>query len=406
MPEFTYVGVSRQGKKVQGKAHAANEGELRMLLRGQGVRPTRIGKVSVLNADLAMLFSGGKIGRIPVGPLAIFTRQLHILVSSGIPLVQSLEILQEQVVDPNLKRLIPLVKEEVSGGSFLWEALNKNSQAFPRIYISLIRAAETSGAMESILNRLSKYLEDSQRLLKMVKSAMTYPLIVFSIGLLIVWGMLTFVIPKFKDLVVNSGGELPWPTQLVINISNFLNNNFLQFLGVLVVGFFLLRKYFLTKEGKAVKDRIVFRLPIFSELAKKAGVARFTRTMSILLASGVTLIDAIEICKETLDNAVLEEAVVNVRKSVEGGKAFGGTLALLPIFPKMAVHMISVGEATGNLEKMLEKVADVFESDVETMVEGMSKLVEPFILVFLGGMIAAIMIAMYLPIFKMAGGGA
>ncbi len=404
MPEFNYVGIDRQGKKTTGKAEASNEGELRMLLRGQGIRPTRVSKAGVFDTDLGSLFTGGKIGKIPNDHLAVFTRQLHVLISSGIPLVQALEILGEQSSEPNLKRLIPIVKEQVSGGAFFWESLNKNAQAFPKIFISLVRAAETSGAMETILDRLAKYLETSNRLMKMVKGAMIYPIAVCSVGIGVVWAMLTFVIPKFKELIDNAGGELPLPTKIVIDISNFLNNNFFEIIGVAVAVIFLGLKYFRSKEGRSVRDRIFFHLPVFGQIVKKAGVSRFTRTLSILLTAGVTLIEAIDICKDTIDNAVLEDAVSTIRKDIEGGKTLGGILANISVFPKMAVHMITVGEGTGNLEKMLEKVADIFESDVETLVEGMSKLIEPFVLVLLGGMIAAIMVAMYLPIFKMAGG--
>ena len=400
MPEFSYQGVDKFGKRVSGKMEAPNEGELRIMLRGQGVRPVRIGKVGLLEADLGAMFGMGQ-GPVPTDVLAIFTRQLHVLIASGIPLVQSLEILADQVTNPQLRRILVALKEKVSSGSFLWEALSDYSGQFPRIYVALIRAGETSGAMEIILDRLAKYLETADKLAKQLKSAMMYPIIVTVIGIVVVGAMVVFVIPQFESLLSNAGKALPAPTQFLIDLSDFVTSNLHYIVGGTGLAIYLLKTYFATNEGRGVLHRIVFRMPIFGTISQRAGTARFTRTMGTLLGSGVNLIDAIEICKATVDNVVIEESVAKIRGEIESGKTLGMTMANMKVFPRMASQMIAVGEQTGNLEKMLDRVATIYETEVENLVAGLSKLIEPIILVVLGGAVAGIMVAMYLPVFQM-----
>ncbi|OFZ78679.1 MAG: hypothetical protein A2583_07195 [Bdellovibrionales bacterium RIFOXYD1_FULL_53_11] len=406
MTEYEYSGVDKAGKKVDGKLDAQSEGEIRMLLRAQGVRPVRISRVGAMNMDLGKLLSGGggAGASVKLEVLVQFTRQLQVLISSGVPLVQSLDILAEQATIPSMKNTVMALKDKVSGGSYLWEALGAYPKLFPKLYVALIRAGESSGSIDQMLKRLTRYLEDADRLRKMLKSAMMYPVIVISIGIGVVAIMLMFVIPKFEELLKGSGQELPGPTKFVIDLSHFFANNALIIIGVTVAVVVLLVKYIKTPEGKAVLDRLVYRLPLFGPLAQKGGVARFSRTMNTLLASGVNLLDAIDICRATVDNVVVEEAVASIRAEVESGKTLGGVINKLTVFPKMASQMIAVGESTGSLDKMLEKVADFYEAEVESMVGGLTKLIEPLLLVFLGGLVGGLMIAMYLPIFKMAGG--
>ncbi len=401
MPEFNYVGVDKSGKKVTGRVDVPSEGDLRMQLREQGIRPTQISRPTA--GGLTGLFSVG-ILRVPTEAIVTFTRQLQVLIGSGIPLVQGLEILMDQSVNSNLKTIITTVREKVSQGAYFWESLSAYPQVFPKLYIALIRAGEASGSMDQMLKRVSRYLEDSERLKKMVKGAMMYPIVVCGIGVGVVAMMLIFVIPKFEEMLTNAGQELPLPTQIVIDSSHFLQNNLLVIFGGMIAAGYLGNRYFKSEEGRAVIDRIAFRLPLFGTLVQKSGIARFSRTLQTLLASGVNLIDAIDICKATIDNAVLEDAVSKIRSEIEAGKTLGMIIGKLDVFPKMAVQMISVGESTGNIDKMLEKVADFFEEEVEQLVAGMSKLIEPLVLVFLGTAVGGIMIAMYLPIFKLAGG--
>jgi type IV pilus assembly protein PilC len=402
MAEFQYQGVDKAGKKVEGKLQAPSDGELRMMLRGMGVRPTRISKVGALNQDLGSLL--GKTGSVSTETLVTFTRQLQVLIGSGVPLVQALDLLTQQTVDRTLKSAIGAIKEKISGGTYFWEAISGYPKIFPKLYVALMRAGEASGSLDQMLKRLTRYLEDADRLKKLLKSAMMYPIIVICIGVGVVALMLVFVIPKFEELLTSAGQALPAPTQFVIDLSHFMVNNIIYIIGTLGIVGYLGSRYFKSDEGRALTDRMLFRAPLFGELMRKSGVARFSRTMQTLLASGVNLIDAIDICKATIDNTVLEEAVAKVRAEVEAGKTLGVVISKLDVFPPMSIQMITVGESTGALDKMLEKVADFYEEEVETLVGGMTKLIEPLVLVFLGGAVGGLMIAMYLPIFKMAGG--
>jgi type IV pilus assembly protein PilC len=414
MPEFLYRGVDRGGKRVEGKLDVANEGELRMALRTQGVRPTNVRRAGAgsVGSNLLSTLQGKKapkngvvnVSSVPVQIIVLFTRQMQLLISSGIPLVQALDMLADQTTHSGMRAVVGAIKEKVAGGSYLWESMSAYPGVFPNLYVALMRAGESSGAMDSMLKRLSKYLEDEDRLKRMIKSAMMYPAIVTLIGIGVISLMLIFVIPKFEDMLKSGGQELPGPTQLVISMSHGLQSHFLLISGSVVGLWFVCKKFFATPDGRALKDRFVFKSPIFGVLAQKSGIARFSRTLQTLLMAGVNLIDAIDICRRAADNAVLEDAIGKIRVDIEGGKTLGTVLMKLTVFPKMASQMIMVGESTGNLDKSLEKIADFYESDVEVLVGGMTKMIEPIVLVVLGGAVGGMLVAMYLPIFKMAGG--
>ena len=403
MAEFDYVAVDRARKKVTGTIDAPGEGDVRMKLRAMGLRPTSLTRKGQVNKAPSSSFKLFGAVTIPLDELVTFTRQLGVLIGSGIPLMQGLEIL----TDPGggrstLKVMLMDIRDKISQGSYLWEALNQYPSVFPKLYIALIRAGEASGGFEQMLKRLSKYLEDSSRLMKMLKSAMMYPIIVVTIASGVIAIMVIFVIPKFEELLSAAGQDLPAPTLLLITVSHFVVGNIFRIVGSAVVSIYLIRRYLRTPEGRSARDHLVYRMPVFGGMAQKAGVARFSRTMQTLLSSGVNLIDAIDICRATIDNAVLEKAMATVRNDVETGNTLASVIGKTGVFPRMAVQMITVGEATGSLDKMLEKVAEFYEMEVETLVGGLSKLIEPFIIVFLGVTVGGIMIAMYLPIFKMA----
>ncbi len=411
MPEYRYEGVDRGGKKVSGALNAGSEGELRMSLRSQGVRPTRISSAG--GGETQAREQSSRTTRAPAGAsgmsfkvieLVAFTRQLQVLIGSGVPLVQSLGILSEQASIPVVKKVAAALRDRVSTGAYFWESLSLFPRVFPKLYVSLIRAGESSGSIDQMLKRLTRYLEDTDRLIKMIKGAMFYPVMVVSIGVGVMAALLIFVIPKFEELLTGSGQALPAPTKFVIDASHGLVNNIGWIVGGLTVGGFLFLQFVRTEQGRGVIDRIAFRLPFFGGLVQKGGIARFSRTLQTLLASGVNLVDAIDICRATIGNVVMEDSVKSIRTEIETGKTLGAVIDKLPVFPKMAVQMISVGESTGNLDKMLEKVADYYEAEVEVMVSGISKMIEPLILVFLGGAVGGMLIAMYLPIFKLAGG--
>ena len=401
MAEFNYQGVDRAGKKVAGSLAAPTDGDLRMLLREMGVRPTKISLKSQARTSTVSNLTNVKV---PTDQVVNFTRQLQVLIGSGIPLVQALEILSDQAGKGPMRDIGIALRTRVSEGGYLWESLALYPKTFPKLYVALIRAGESSGSMDAMLKRLSVYLEEAEALQKMLKSAMMYPIIVMSIATGVIALMMIFVIPKFEVMLKGNNQELPMPTKFVINLSHFMINNIIFIIPGFILAVFLFKRFKSSDEGRIFLDRLGFKLPLFGPLAQKAGVARFSRTMQTLLMSGVNLIDAIDICKATIDNAVLEEAVGTIRAEIEQGKTLGAVFTKLPVFPKMAVQMISVGESTGALDKMLEKVADFYEAEVEVMVQGLTKLIEPLVLVVLGGTVGGIMVAMYLPIFKMAGG--
>jgi type IV pilus assembly protein PilC len=405
MAQFNYQGVNRAGKKVNGVLDAAEEGQIRMQLRSMGIRPTRISVGGAGANDLGAFFKqGGAKTSLNLMQILVFTRQLGVLISAGIPVVQALEILADQSMERGPKLIFNGIKEKVSGGSFLWEAMSGYPNAFPKMYIALIRAGEASGSIDQMLLRLGKYLENTEKLRRLVKGAMMYPAIVSSIGVGVIVLMMIFVIPKFEEILGQNHQEMPGPTQFVIDASHFLIHNLGTLAGAFGTGAFLLVRFTKTDDGKKFMDRLLFKMPLFGSLAQKSGTAKFSRTMGTLLVSGVNLIDAIDICKATINNAVLEDAVGKIRDEVEAGKTLGFVLGRLNVFPRMAIQMISVGEATGSLDSMLDKVATFYEEEVESTVNSMSKLMEPIVIVVLGGSVGGMMIAMYLPIFKAAGG--
>jgi type IV pilus assembly protein PilC len=404
MAEFIYEGVDREGKRATGRLEGTAEGDVRMALRNMGVRPKRITPARVAGKSGGLFGSQGG-ARVPLVEVLVFIRQLQVLISSGVPLVQSLEILADQASNKILKVATLTIRDRVSSGSFFWEAISAYPLIFPKLGIALIQAGEASGSLDVMLKRLTRYLEDTDRLQRTVKGAMMYPAIVVLIGIIVVAGMLVGVVPKFEAMLTSSGQELPGPTRVVVDISHFLVNNFPFIAIAVVVGGFVAANYLRSKEGKAFLDRTLFRAPLFGPLMQKSGVARFSRTMNTLLVSGVSLLDAIDICKNTVDNAVLEDAIAGIRSEVEAGKTLGSVVSRIEVFPRMAVQMMAVGESTGALDRMLEKVADFYEMEVETSVAGLTRLIEPLVLVVLGGAVGGILIAMYLPIFQMAGGG-
>jgi type IV pilus assembly protein PilC len=295
------------------------------------------------------------------------------------------------------------IQESISAGSPLWEAMSKQKDIFNHLYVYLVRAGEMGGALDLILNRLAKYLDDNVRLVRMVKGAMVYPAAVLVVGFGVTFGLLTFVVPQFESMITASGGELPYLTKVVINISHFCSNNFLYIIGGTVGGVTFFMKTIKTPEGKKSWDRFKLSLPLFGDLLVKGSTARFARTLGTMLTSGVNLIDAIEICKMTMDNIIIEEALAKVKTEISSGKTIALPLAQAKVFPGMVIQMINVGENTGTLDQMLIKVADFYEAEVEAIVGSLSKLIEPIVLVVLGGIVAFILIAMYLPVFNIAG---
>jgi type IV pilus assembly protein PilC len=332
-----------------------------------------------------------------------FTRQLAILINAGVPIMECLEILHKQEQNMVLKRVVKNVSMQVEEGKSLFDALS-SQQGFNKLYCSLVKAGEAAGILDSILNKLAEFLEKQEKLKKQVKSALTYPVIVVLVGMIVIFGLMTFVVPTFVGMLKESNQEIPWVTQTVIDVSDFFRNYTL----LLVVGMFAAGMFFVnfikTKEGKIQWDRFTMKAPLFGMLIIKGNLGAFTRTLSTMLSAGVPIIDSLEICIDTLDNTQIAKDLTKVRQAVIEGKSITEPLARITYFPPLVTQMMKVGESTGNLDNMLVKVADVFQEEVEELVANLTKLIEPLILVVLGGIIGFVLVAMYLPIFMSAGG--
>lgn len=404
MPKFKYVGFTAEGKKVESDVEADNIRDARKLLRRQNIRATKINAPSLFEIDLAQfLVDKGLTPPFGRAELMRFTRQLSILINAGVPILESLDILQRQEQNASLKRVVKSIAFQVEEGKSLYDSMTAQP-GFDRLYCSLVRAGEAAGILDSILVKLAEFLEKAEKLKKQVKSALTYPVIVVIVGIAVIFGLMTFVVPQFVDILKESNQEIPWVTQTVIDISNFFRNYTILLIAGIVAGGILFLNYIKTRDGKHNWDRFTMKAPLFGMLVIKGNLGSFTRTLSTMLAAGVPIIDALEICIDTLDNTQIAKDLTKVRKAVIEGKSITEPLGRIEYFPPLITQMIKVGESTGNLDQMLVKVADVFEEEVEELVANLTKLIEPLILVGLGGMIGFVLVAMYLPIFMAAGG--
>lgn len=402
--KFKYEGVTAEGKKVQGEIGGKDVRQVKRLLRRQGVRAKKVTPPNPLDVDLGMLMVEKGLAR-PFGRMELnrFTKQLAILINAGVPILECLEILAKQEKNQSLKVAIKKVVEDVGGGKSLFEGMSKH-KGFDKLYCSLVKAGESAGILDIILNKLSEYMEKQEAIVKRVKSAMTYPVIVLVIGLAVTWGLMVFVVPQFVDMLKESNQEVPAVTQFVIDTSNFFQEYTLLMAPILAVAVFLFAGFIKTKEGKVWWDRLVMKTPVFGDIAIKGNLASFTRTLATMLSAGVDLLEALEVCIETVDNTQIKRDLNTVRKAVIRGKSITEPLGRIKYFPPLVNQMMKVGESTGNLDEMLIKVADVFEKETEEVIDNMTKLIEPAILVGLGGLIGTVLIAMYLPIFMSAGG--
>jgi type IV pilus assembly protein PilC len=320
-------------------------------------------------------------------------------------LIQCLEILSNQSENAALRKSVGAIKVQVEGGSTFSDALRRHPKVFDDLYVNMVHAGEVGGLLDTILGRLSKYIEKAMKLKGQIKSAMVYPASIMGIAFIVIAVLMIFVIPVFEKMFKDmSGGKvgLPGPTQLVIDISNFAQSSWYIILGGVILAVVAFKKYYATAKGKYQIDKLLLKVPVFGDLVRKASVAKFTRTLGTLITSGVPLLDALTICAKTSGNKIVEEALINARVSISGGKTISEPLAKSQVFPKMVTHMISVGESTGALDAMLGKIADFYEDEVDQAVASLTALLEPMMMVFLGVLIGFIVVAMYLPIFTMA----
>ena len=402
MPVFQYEAQKRDGEVIKGTVNLPNESEVRLFLRQRGARATKIQRESILNKEINISFGPAVDDR----EIAVMTRQLSVMVEAGVPILQALDILQTGEKNPALKKAIGKVSESVSGGNPLWESLASQRDIFGHLYVYLVRAGELGGALDVILKRLSVYLENNVRLVRMVKGAMIYPAIVTLVGFVVTFGLIVFIVPQFESLISNAGGELPAITKFVIDLSHYAGKYFYLIIGGFIGLGVAFKQITSTPQGKRSWHRLLLNTPLIKDLVIKSSVARFTRTLGTMLTSGINLIDAIEVCKLTLDNVIIQDALAAVREEVSAGQSIALPLAKSKLFPPMVIQMINVGENTGALDQMLIRIADFYEQEVEAVVAALTKLIEPFILVVLGGMVATILIAMYLPVFKLSSAAA
>jgi type IV pilus assembly protein PilC len=400
MPIYQWSGITRKGRTLKGEIDAANE---KIAMANLKKRNLTIKKLKPKPKDLFENISFMK-PKVTKKDLVIFTRQFSTMIDAGLPLVQGLQILSEQSENPTFKALLKEVNRDVEGGSTLAEALKKHPEVFDNLFVNLIAAGEVGGILDTILRRLAVFIEKAEKLKSQIKGAMTYPIVVVAIAIIVIVVILIFVIPVFQDMFKSFGKALPAPTQMVVNMSEFMTSLGALYLGVgLVVLAFVAKKYRNSKGGRKATDALFLKLPVFGDLLKKTAVARFTRTLGTMLSSGVPILDALEIVAKTSGNVIIEEILYEVRGSIAEGQTIAEPLSENEIFPGMVIQMISVGEATGALDTMLEKIADFYDEEVDAAVAALTSMLEPLLMLFLGGSIGGLVVAMYLPIFQMAG---
>ncbi|MEA2038645.1 MAG: type II secretion system F family protein [Thermodesulfobacteriota bacterium] len=398
MPAYKWVAETKKGKTIRGELEAANEKMAQLQLKRRNLTVKKIKtKPKDLFENVSFLQPAVKKKDI-----VIFTRQFSTMIDAGLPLVQGLKILAEQSTNITFKRALKEITRDVEGGASLGEAMGKHPKIFDRLFVNLISAGEVGGILDTILQRLASHIEKAEKLKSRIKGAMTYPIIVIAIAVAVISVILIFVIPVFEEMFAGAGSALPIPTQIVVGMSRFLKGNFLYMFGALIAIGFAFRQYRKSKRGRKQTDAISLKLPIIGMLLKKVAVARFTRTLGTMISSGVPILDALEVVAGTSGNVILEEVILDVRSSIAEGQTIAEPLSESEIFPGMVVQMISVGEATGALDTMLEKIADFYDEEVDVAVDALTTMLEPLLMVFLGGAIGGMVVAMYLPIFKMA----
>ncbi len=395
MPSFEWKGRDRQGATQSGVLIAESKDDVIAALRRQGIVVTTVkekGKEITLPK-----FGGG----ISSKDIAVFTRQFSVMIDAGLPLVQCLDILGQQQENKTFQKVILQVRQDVEAGASLADAMRKHPQAFDDLYVNMVAAGEAGGILDTILQRLAVYIEKAVKLKTQVRSAMIYPISVVSIAAIVIYIILWKVIPVFASLFESLGSELPFLTAAVVAASRFIGRFWWLIFLLVAASIIALRQYYQTPQGRYQIDAMLLKAPVLGMILRKIAVARFCRTLGTLLSSGVPILEALDITARTSGNAVIEKAILAVRKEVEEGKTIADPLQRSEQFPPMVCQMISVGEQTGNMDTMLSKIADFYEDEVDAAVDGMMKLIEPIMIAFLGVVIGTIVIAMYLPMFTL-----
>lgn len=408
MPSFEYLVKDKTGKDLKGVQDAQDATELVRQLKTQGYLVIRVEQVkkgapilSFQKGEAAPVKRQGKSGGIALDDLVVFARQLATLVAAGIPLVQSLDILSDQVEKEKFRLILRRMYADVQSGKSLSESMQNHQKVFSALFIHMVRAGESSGRLQEILDRVAHYFEKSSALQKKVKAALMYPMVVSIMAFAITFVMLAFVIPKFATIFEGLNAKLPAPTQILINLSNYLAVNWWWILLLIGGGIFLFRKFIQSRAGRYWWDSFTLRMPVFGPIIMKVAVSKFSRTLSTLVRSGVAILAALEIVSKTSGNAKIERIITDLMGSVKRGESISGPLEKSGVFPSMVVRMIAIGEETGELEEMLTKIADFYDTQVDTAVSGLTSLIEPLIIGFLGIVIGGIVVALFLPILTL-----
>jgi len=398
MSLFNYTCKDKNGNTQNGQIEAKSESEVTEILHKKDMVILSVGSAQKKGSRAR----GGKGfgGGVKLDDIVVLSRQLATMIEAGIPVVQALGVLRDQVESHTLRSTVESVLRDVQAGVSFSDALAKHPKVFSELFVNMTRAGEASGMLYEVLNRLATYLEKMAALTRKIKSSLIYPAIVVSMSLLITAVLLLKVVPTFKNIFDILGGELPLPTQILIAVSDFLKRSFFVFAGMVILGLFILKKYINTPKGRHNFDNQKLKLPVLGSLFRKVAVAKFSRTFSTLVKSGVSVLNALDIVAKTAGNKVIEEAILNSRNSVKQGEPIAVPLSKSKIFPPMVTRMISIGEQTGKLEQMLAKVADFYDEQVDAAVSGLTSMIEPLVISFLGVVIGGIVISLFLPIFK------
>ncbi len=401
MPKYSWEGKTRTGQVQKGEMEAPSEAAVMAQLRRQGIMPSSV-KERGKGLDIQLKLPGLK-PKVTTKDLVVFTRQFATMIDAGLPLVQCLDILGRQQDNATFKKILTQVKESVESGQTFADSLKKHPAAFDELYVNLVAAGEVGGILDTILNRLAAYIEKSLKLKKKVKSAMTYPATIVGIAFVVIAVILIFVIPAFEKMFADFGSALPAPTQFVINLSNFIQHYILLIIAAIVGVIIAFKRVYATTKGRERIDDIALKLPIMGILIRKVSVAKFTRTLGTMISSGVPILDGLDIVAKTAGNKTVEKAIYKVRQSISEGKTIAEPLEKSGVFPPMVCQMIAVGEQSGSIDTMLNKIADFYDDEVDDAVGNLTAMMEPLLMLFLGTTVGGLVIAMYLPIFKLAG---
>ncbi|HLT31302.1 MAG TPA: type II secretion system F family protein [Myxococcaceae bacterium] len=395
---YIWEAKTQSGETKKGVMEAGEAAAVEARLKSLGLSPTKVKKKSILEADLQLPGIGGVNGK----DILVFTRQFATMIDAGLPLVQCLDILGSQEPNPAFKKVIMAIKAKVETGSTFADALAEHPKVFDELYVQLCAAGEVGGILDNILNRLAAYREKNEALKRKIKGAMMYPAIVTVVGIGVTVVLLLYVTPVFAQMFADFGKELPGPTQFIINASEWLQAHILKVVGIVAAVCFAWSWTYKQPKGRRFWDKVFLHSPIFGPVLRKVAVARFTRTLGTMISSGVPILDALDVTAKTAGNRTVEDGIYYVRNKISEGRNIAQPLEETKVFPSMVVQMIGVGEATGAMDQMLNKIADFYDDEVDTAVGGLTSMLEPIIMVFLGGIVGGFLIGMYLPIFTIA----